>query len=350
MVGPGPKSFLGALLSATLPLKEKTAQRWRFAIQAVFLALTLSIGYAFFIFVASIQEGGELSRRPPGVDGFLPISSLMSLRLWAVSGEVHRAHPAGLFILLAIIVMSFAIGKSFCGWLCPFGFVSELLYRARKYFSPSFKRPPGWADYALSVLKYLILAFFTYIIFFAMGTAAVRSFLDGDYNKISDIRMFYFFARITPLAAFITGSLFLLTYSVPYFWCRYLCPYGALLGLLSLAGPVKIKRDAGACTDCGHCARICPQAIPVNKTATVFSDECTSCALCLDVCPAPGALEMRLRGTALRIKTAALPLLIAFIFCLITGLAMLGGYWKNDISADDYRRLAAEYDSVDLAR
>ena len=350
MKDPGPKTFLGALLSPTLPLKEKTAQRWRFAIQAAFLALTLAIGYAFFLFVASIQEGGALSRRQPGVDGFLPISSLMSLRLLAVSGEIHRAHPAGLFILLAIIAMSFVIGKSFCGWLCPFGFVSELLYRARKYLSPSFKHPPGWLDQTLSVLKYLILAFFAYIIFFAMSTEAVRSFLDGDYNKISDIRMFYFFARITPLAAFITGTLFLLTYFVPYFWCRYLCPYGALLGLISLAGPAKIKRDAAACTNCGHCAAICPQAIPVNKIAVVFSDECTSCALCLDVCPAPGALELRLRGTPLKIRTAVLPALAVLIFCLITGLAMLSGNWKSNISADDYRRLTAEYDSVDLAR
>ena len=350
MQGNGLRNFLAALLSAPLPLKVKTAQKWRFILQAVFFALTIAIGLEFYDFVSSIQDGGALSRRPPGVDGFLPISSLMSLRLFAVSGELHRAHPAGLFILLAIIAVSFVIGKSFCGWLCPFGFVSELLYRARKYISPALKPLPAWLDYALSTVKYMILAFFSYIIFFAMTTAAVSAFLDGGYNKISDIRMFYFFARITPLAAFIAASIFLLSYFIPYFWCRYLCPYGALLGLFSLASPVKIKRDAGACTNCGHCAEVCPQAIAVNKTAMVFSDDCTSCALCLDVCPAPGALDMRLRGAAFRIKTAVLPLLIAFIFCLITGLAMLSGNWKNNISADDYRRLAAEYDSVDLSR
>ncbi len=115
----------------------------RFALQAVFAALTIAIGFEFYNFAASIQEGGELSRRPPGVDGFLPISSLMSLRLFAATGELHRAHPAGLFIFLAIILMSFVIGKSFCGWLCPVGFLSELLYRARKFIFPSFKTPPS---------------------------------------------------------------------------------------------------------------------------------------------------------------------------------------------------------------
>ena len=82
----------------------------------------------------------------------------------------------------------------------------------------------------------------------------------------------------------------------------------------------------------------------------VFSDECTSCALCLDVCPAPGALEMRLRGTALRIKTRFMPLLVAAIFCLVTGLAMLSGNWKNNVSDDDYRRLLVGYDSVEHPR
>lgn len=346
----GFKRILEVITGGGLPLVEKTAQKWRFALQAAFTALTISIGFEFYYFTASLQEGGALSPRPPGVDGFLPISSLMSLRLLAISGEVHRAHPAGLFILLAIIAASFVIGKSFCGWLCPFGFLSELLYRARKFFSPSAKPPPAWLDYTLGVVKYLVLAFFSYIIFFAMNATALRAFLDGDYNKISDIRMFYFFARITPLAAFITGSIFLLSYFIPYFWCRYLCPYGALLGLFSLAGPVKIKRDSGSCTGCGHCAAVCPQRIAVDKASLVHSDECTSCALCLDACPAPGALELRLRGTPLRISTRYLPLVVAGIFCLITGLAMLSGNWKSEISADDYRRLMVGYDSVEHPR
>lgn len=343
-------NFLAKLAGPALPLRERAAQKWRFAMQLVFLALTLAIGVEFHGFVSSIQEELTLSPRPPGVDGFLPISSLMSLRLFAVSGEVHRAHPAGLFILLAIIAMSFVIGKSFCGWLCPFGFVSELLYKARKSVRPSFKMPPAWLDYALSTVKYVVLAFFAYIIFFAMDSAALRAFLDGDYNKIADIKMYYFFARITPPAAFITAALFLLSYFVPYFWCRYLCPYGALLGLVSLASPVKIERSPGVCVNCGLCAAACPQAIAVDKAASVFSDECTSCALCLDICPAPGALEMRVRGTGWKINTKFLPLLAALVFCLITGFAMLSGNWQNNISADDYRRLMAGYDSLEHPR
>ncbi|MDO8803727.1 MAG: 4Fe-4S binding protein [Elusimicrobiota bacterium] len=344
------RTLLAKLAGPALPLRETAAQKLRLALQLIFLALILAIGFEFRNFVSSILEGGALSRRPPGVDGFLPISALMNLRLFAFSGELHRAHPAGLFILLAIIAMSFVIGKSFCGWLCPFGLISELLYKARKLASPSLKPPPAWLDYTLGALKYIILAFFVYIIFFAMDAAAVKAFLDGDYNKISDVKMYYFFARITPLAAFITALLFLLSFFVPYFWCRFLCPYGALLGLVSLASPVKIKRDAGACVSCGLCAAACPQAIAVDKAASVLSDECTACALCLDICPAPGALELRVMGTGLKIKTRLLPFLAAFIFCLITGLAMLSGNWRGEVSDDDYRRLTVDCDTLDHPR
>ncbi len=339
------KDFCLKLSRPALPLRETAAQKLRLALQLLFLALIVSIGLEFRGFVSSVLGGGELSRRPPGVDGFLPISSLMSLRLYAVSGELHRAHPSGLFILLAIIAVSFVIGKSFCGWLCPFGFISELLYKARKQAAPSSKLPPAWLDYSLGAVKYLILAFFVFIIFFAMDLPAVRAFLDGDYNLISDVRMYYFFAHMSLLAALITGSLFVLSYFVPYFWCRYLCPYGALLGLVSLAGPLKIKRDAAACVNCGLCTAACPQRITVDKAVSVFSDECTSCALCLDVCPAPGALEMRPWRSSLKIRTVLLPFIVAFIFCLITGLAMLTGNWKGNVSDADYRRLTVACDS-----
>ncbi len=344
------KNFLARLSGPVLPLREKAAQRWRFALQAVFFALTIAIGIAFHQFVSSILAGGELSRRPPGVDGFLPISSLMSLRLFAVTGDIHSAHPAGLFIMLAVLLMSFLIGKSFCGWLCPLGFVSELIYKARKYLTPSFKPPPPWLDYTLGAVKYLILFFFVYVIIFAMDAVALRTFLDGDFNKVSDVRMYYFFAAITPLAAFITASLVVLSFYVPYFWCRYLCPYGALLGLFSLASPVKIKRSAETCVNCGLCAAVCPQRIEVDKNPLVLSDECTSCALCLDICPAPGALEMRILRTRIRIKTVVIPLVVAFIFCLITGLAMIRGNWKGDVSGDDYRRLTIFYSSPEFLR
>ena len=100
-----------------------------FYIQSAFALLCVWIGVEFFLFTRFLQTNGaaEYFHRPPGVDGFLPISSLMSFYLFITTGEIHPAHPAGLFIFLAIVLVSLVFGKSFCSWLCPVGYISELV-------------------------------------------------------------------------------------------------------------------------------------------------------------------------------------------------------------------------------
>ena len=109
--------------------RQSSLQTVRLIVQIAFALLCLWIGLEFHHFVAFIESGGQVPpvTRPPGVDGFLPISSLMSLYYFFLTGVIHPFHPAGLFILTAIIVMSLLFGKSFCSWLCPVGLVSELL-------------------------------------------------------------------------------------------------------------------------------------------------------------------------------------------------------------------------------
>src|SRR5260370_20528984 len=78
------------------------------------------------------------------------------------------------------------------------------------------------------------------------------------------------------------------------FWCRYLCPYGALLGIASLLSPFRIRRSADACIDCAKCAKVCPSALPVDKLVSIKSAECSGCLECVAVCRAEGALNMAL--------------------------------------------------------
>ncbi|MDQ7772217.1 MAG: 4Fe-4S binding protein [Elusimicrobiales bacterium] len=321
-------------------------RRIRVLVQSAFLALVLLIGLEFHFFVQALLDGGALPRRPPGVEGFLPISSLMSLRLLAQTGEVHPAHPAGLFILLGALAMSFTAPKSFCGWLCPFGFLSEVVHGLRRRLTPSFRYPPAWLHYPLSALKYLLLGFFAWAIFASMDLGSLRDFLDGDYNLIADAKMYFFFADITPLAAGVIAALLALSFAVPFFWCRYLCPYGALLVPVSLAGPLRIRRDPAACAACGRCARACPQGIAVDRATAVRSENCVSCARCLDACPAPGALEFRDRGGRLRVRPAFLPLLTALVFFLVIWLAMAAGNWESRVPPEEYRRLVPLHDTL----
>lgn len=321
---------------------SKPTQKWRLAVQIAFALLCIWIGFEFHYFVKYLESGGATSfvERPPGVEGFLPISSLMSLYYFLLSGEIHAAHPAGMVILVAIIVLSFVFGKAFCSWLCPVGLISESLGDlgdkiSRKLFKRTLKMP-RWLDYPLRSLKYLLLGFFVYSIFFAMGELALKAFLDSPYNLTADIKMYYFFAEISRFSLIVIGSLILLSIVFRGFWCRYLCPYGALLGITSLLSPNKIKRDPVSCIDCGKCALACPSKIKVDKVRTVWSDECTACMSCVDSCPVKDTLDLTTLGVRKPVRKRWVAVGVVSIFVAITGLGMLTGYWQNDVSANEY--------------
>jgi polyferredoxin len=321
-----------------IKIDNRPIQKFRFIVQIAFVLLCIWIGYDFYKFVSYLESGGtiEFSSRPPGVDGFLPISSLMSFYLFIKTGQIHFAHPAGFVIFFAIILMSFLVGKSFCSWFCPVGFLSEMLGNVgEKLFKKKIKMPK-FLDYPLRSIKYLLLAFLVYTVFFMMNEIALKAFLDSPYNIIADIKMYYFFANISRFSIIIIGVLFFLSIVFRNFWCRYLCPYGALLGFISLLSPNKINRNTNTCINCEACTMVCPSFINVHKAKNVISDECTSCLNCIDVCPVKNTLYLKPAMVKIQINKKITAGIIVSIFLLTTGIAMLTGHWQNNITKDEY--------------
>jgi polyferredoxin len=317
---------------------EKSIQKTRFVVQILSVLLSIWIGIEFILFVEFLESGGKTIyvERPPGVEGYLPISSLMSLRYFLATGEIHWAHPAGMFIFLAIVMMSLVIGKSFCSWFCPIGFLSENLGEfGEKIFKRRIKMPK-LIDYPLRSLKYLLLGFFVYVIFFAMDVLALKFFLDSPYNQVADIKMYYFFAHISKFSLTVIIILAFLSVIFRNFWCRYLCPYGALLGLVGLLSPIKIKRNVESCIDCDKCSKACPNFIDVAKKKYVISDECTSCMSCIDACPVKNTLYLEVFPARKKFSKRFVAIAIVSVFMIITGLGMITGNWKNKIKLDDY--------------
>jgi polyferredoxin len=320
----------------------------RWIVQGLYLAFLLLVGWEFWRFWSQATGPGPVTAtRPPSVEAFLPISALVGLKRFVLTGEWDPVHPAGLAILLAALVGALAARKAFCGWVCPVGTLSRALeWLGRKtLWRRRWPAVPRWIDLPLSSLKYLLLAFFLYAVFFQMGPQAVADFLDSPYNRVADAKMLYFFERLTPVGVRILGALALLSLVVPYFWCRYLCPYGALLGALSLLSPLKVTRHAASCIDCSLCTKACPARLPVERLRRVRSDECFGCLSCVAACPVPRALRVEApRPLGRAVRPAAFAALVLGLFFGGILLAKTTGFWQTSVGAAEYSQRVKELD------
>jgi NAD-dependent dihydropyrimidine dehydrogenase PreA subunit len=309
----------------------------RHLVQAGFLLTVLLVGWEFVRWVHGLEAGRVVGARPPGVEAFLPIAALLSLRHLATTGEIHQVHPAGLAILLLVIGVSILAKKAFCSWVCPVGTLSEILAGVSQRLFRRRLGLPRLLDLPLRSLKYLLLAFFVYAVFFQMGPAAVADFLDSPYNRVADVKMLYFFERLSPFALKVILGLVAFSIVVPYAWCRYLCPYGALLGALSLVSPLKVTRHAASCIDCNLCTKACPSRLPVARLARVSADECFGCLSCVAACPVPRALRVETPAPWRRaVRPAAFAALVVGVFVGGVLLARAAGHWRNPISNEEY--------------
>ncbi len=271
------------------------SQRIRRIVQWLFVALNGWLGIQFLLWVRFCERGGTgLSvPRPAGAEGWLPIAGLMNTKYFLLTGRVPAIHPAAMVLFIAFMLMSLLLKKAFCSWLCPVGTLSEQIWKlGRRVFGRNL-HPPKWLDIPLRGLKYLLLGFFVFVIG-AMSAEAIRDFMSTPYGLVADVKMLNFFRDIGQTAAIVIGLLALLSMLIQNFWCRYLCPYGALLGIASLLSPVKIRRDAEACIDCGKCARACPSSLAVDQLVQIRSVECTACMACVAACPAENVLQFSL--------------------------------------------------------
>jgi polyferredoxin len=326
------------------------SQRVRHLVQGVFVALNGWLGVQFYLWVRYFERGGMglYVPRPAGVEGWLPIAGLMNTKYLAITGHVPPIHPAAMFLFAAFVLMSLLLKKAFCSWLCPVGTLSEYLWKLGcKVFGRNL-RLPRWADIPLRGLKYLLLGFFGYFIG-SMSAEALQSFMYTPYGLVADVKMLNFFRNMGLTAAIVIGLLVLGSMLVQNFWCRYLCPYGALMGLVSLLSPVKIRRDAEACIDCAKCARACPSGLAVDQLVQIRTVECTACMACVAACPAQDALQLslpprRAAAPAQRWGRRALgPLavcgVLAYIFFGLILYARATNHWQTIMPRDVYMNL-----------
>ncbi|NOY64510.1 MAG: 4Fe-4S binding protein [Nitrospirae bacterium] len=314
----------------------------RYAVQLWFLLFCIYIGYRFFQFVAHFETSGQpFVQRPPSVEGFLPIAGFMSLKYFVFTGIIEPIHPAAMILFVAIVVISLFMKKGFCGWICPIGTISQYLWMAgRRLFGRNFIIKKE-IDIPLRAIKYLIMALFLILIGIAMTPNMMILFFITDYYKIVDVRTMKFFTEMSRTTLVVLSALVLLGLLYKNFWCRYLCPYGALLGLVSILSPLKIKRNEEHCMHCRKCSENCPSLIDVEKKTIISSPECYGCLTCVSHCPSEGALGVTMRTNRSRIVVKPVFYIISMliVFYLFIGIGKFTGHWESKLPYGEYKRL-----------
>ena len=226
----------------------------------------------------------------PGAVGACPLGALQN----ALASAGHRA---GWYVLGILLLFGVTLGRTVCGWLCPFGLLQELLHRI-----PTLKMKKSPLTRGLSRIKYGILAVFVLAIPLWYGLArdlplpafckyicpagtlegAVALLSHPGNNGLYRMLGALFTCKFTLLLVILLACIFCYRS-----FCRFLCPLGAIYGLFNRFSLAGVRVDTDRCTSCGDCVRIC--GMDVKR---VGDAECIQCARCMDAC-AHSAISMK---------------------------------------------------------
>jgi heterodisulfide reductase subunit A-like polyferredoxin len=145
---------------------------------------------------------------------------------------------------------------------------------------------------------------------------------------------------VTTLA--VVGLLLAISIPLRNPFCRFVCPYGALLSLVSLASPLAVQRDLKKCVSCGVCSQVCPSRIDVMHATRANDPECLGCWRCISHCRVNTALSMRAFGR-LTVPGILFVLLVLLLFWGGTRLGKANGHWDSVLTPADYRELPSYF-------
>lgn len=295
------------------------SSRLRAFVQFGFLGFMTWLGYRHQIL------GGGPEGVPP-VDALCPFGGLESLYSILTSGEwLRRLAPSAMVLLIVVVAMTLLFGRVFCGWICPLGTLGEWTSRAGARFRIGKRELPERADATLRWLKYVVLVLIIAATWKA-GTLVWRNYdpwvawmhLSAGWEGFveSPWSFFSLFMLVIGLSLF-----------VERFWCRYLCPLGAVLAPLQKLCLVKVRRSEEECIHCHKCGTVCPVLLDPEIREVEKSAECIACGRCVEACPREKTLFF---GTSKRtVSVTALG-----IFALATwfggyAAAKITGYWQT---------------------
>jgi len=179
--------------------------------------------------------------------------------LLGIGTFVKKVHPSSVVLMIVVFSSAILLGPLFCGWICSFGTFQEWIGKiGKKLFKKKYNRfIPYKYDRYLRFLRYTVLVWVLYM------TAVTGKLIFQDYDPY--FTLFQFWTGEIAVTGFITlGLVILLSLFVERPFCKYACPYGAVLGIFNLFRIIPLRRNETTCIDCKACDRVCPMNLPVS--------------------------------------------------------------------------------------
>lgn len=184
-----------------------------------------------------------------------------------------------LFAVSSLGVYGVIFGRAFCGWACPFGTLHDLLSPTNR--RRDFKTRNYW--YAKYAILFLALA----LAWFALDTVFCKFCPSGSLFGAIPFHILYPETRLgSPfyIHMFTLALTIILALLISRFWCRYLCPLGAIAGAFNKVSIVNISLDEKKCKKCFVCLETCGMGITKLKNIGGSTD-CILCGRCVEACP-----------------------------------------------------------------
>ena len=214
-------------------------------------------------------------------------SAIKSIYVSIIGGTFSVSAQAGQIVLaVSMLVITAIMGRFFCGFLCAFGTMGDFFWFVGTKLKLHRPKVGARADRILKMLKYVLLVGIVLLVW----TFGV-SILSGTQNPWTVFGMYATYKGWSDLSAFVSiGAALLLliilgSLYIERFFCRYLCPLGAIFAIVSKFRLFKIRKPRTYCGACRACTKKCSMGIPLYNTDVVTSAECIDCMNCVNVCP-----------------------------------------------------------------
>ncbi|WP_339061704.1 4Fe-4S binding protein [Tepidibacillus marianensis] len=236
-------------------------------------------------------------------EAYCPLGGLETLFRYFTDGKyLSHLHASNVIILGLVLLITLIFRSGFCGWLCPFGTIQDLVRGFGKWFGKL-----GWMksingkyhtwlknnkNGLAKIDRYARFIKYGVLLWAVLGAFYYAELVFRDYDP------FVALIKVTELESYTGLGILIVVLVLSLFmerpWCKYTCPLGAAIGIIGKISPLRVSRNEQACIGCNLCTKSCPMKIDVANQTHVKSMDCNQCLVCVDSCPVKGALDIKL--------------------------------------------------------